>query len=437
VIGAVLLLVPTVAVMPFKDLSGGKGSVGEAIRETVTSDLKDVGGLKVVERGNIDKIIAEQNLQAHKNDLGMAESIRVGTLLGATLIVAGSYQKASSQVRLIARFVDVATGEVKGSAKVDGSTGEFLSLQDKITSKLLQSAGMEPQKVQKFAVRVRPKVKSFKAIELYGDAVVEPDDKKKEQLLKLSLNEDPQFSYASADLAALEQRIKHYSAVADEAGLAADRDIKQKIAGEKDPAKQLILYTQLMMNYAQQRRFRHSLATARAILALPPSTPQYENYSQGAWTMMFSALETYHQWDDVMREGEKFMAKYPGSPMFMMTQNRVQHAIEEKRQIAEGLQTAEGEIAKLPNPSDPCRRGVLYTSHKNPEKGLPELKRCLAGGADNHPPMPPGFYTFQAAISCRDTGDFPGVQRYLEQLQPLNAELYRQLKSFAIWFPVE
>ena len=108
-----LMLVTTVAVMPFKDLSGGKGQVGEAIRETVTSDLKDTG-LKVVERGNIDKVIAEQNLQAKKNDLGMAESIRVGTLLGATMIVAGAYQRAASQVRVTARFVDVATGEIKG-----------------------------------------------------------------------------------------------------------------------------------------------------------------------------------------------------------------------------------------------------------------------------------------------------------------------------------
>ena len=77
---AALLLIPTVAVMPFKDLSGGRGQVGEAIRETVTSDLKGVDGLKVVERGDIDKIIAEQNLQGKKNDLGMGESIRVGTL---------------------------------------------------------------------------------------------------------------------------------------------------------------------------------------------------------------------------------------------------------------------------------------------------------------------------------------------------------------------
>src|SRR4029079_7088317 len=128
-----LMLVTTVAVMPFKDLSGGKGNAGEAIRETVTSDLKDAG-LKVVERGNIDKVIAEQNLQAKKNDLGMAESIRVGTLLGATMSVAGAHHRAASQLRATARFVETATGQNKESAKLDGSPADFLKMQDKITA---------------------------------------------------------------------------------------------------------------------------------------------------------------------------------------------------------------------------------------------------------------------------------------------------------------
>src|SRR5437764_13655737 len=118
---------PTVAVMPFKDLSGQKGSIGEAIRETVTTDLKDVPGLRVIERSNIDRILAEQNLQANKSDLDPLSTVKVGKLLGATLIVAGAYQKAGSTVRLTARFVKVETGEVVGTAKVDGSNADFLT----------------------------------------------------------------------------------------------------------------------------------------------------------------------------------------------------------------------------------------------------------------------------------------------------------------------
>src|SRR6266513_734859 len=90
-----LAAVPTVAVLPFRDLSGGKASVGEAIRETVTSDLKTLGGVRVVK------------------------------LIGATLIAVGAYQQAASDVRLTARFVQVDTGEIVGTAKVDGRASEF------------------------------------------------------------------------------------------------------------------------------------------------------------------------------------------------------------------------------------------------------------------------------------------------------------------------
>ena len=163
---------PAVAVMPFKDLSGQKGSVGEAIRETVTTDLKDVPGLKVIERAFIDKILAEQHLQANKADLDPMTTVKVGKLLGASLIVTGAYQKAGANVRLTARFVKVETGEITGTAKVDGGASDFLVLQDRVTVELLKSAGIVQKQVQKFASRTRPKLKSLKTVELYGDAVV-------------------------------------------------------------------------------------------------------------------------------------------------------------------------------------------------------------------------------------------------------------------------
>ncbi|HWE31486.1 MAG TPA: hypothetical protein VHB97_25970, partial [Polyangia bacterium] len=98
-----------VAVMPFRDLAATKAPVGEALRETVTADLKEVPGLRVVERAAIDRVIGEQNLEAKKRDLDAIASVRVGTLLGASTIVAGAYQRAGDHVRLTARFIDVAS----------------------------------------------------------------------------------------------------------------------------------------------------------------------------------------------------------------------------------------------------------------------------------------------------------------------------------------
>jgi TolB-like protein len=130
---------PVVAVMPFRDLSAARAPVGEAIRETLTVDLRDTG-VRVVERGAIDRVIAEQSLEDKKRDLPAIGAVRVGTLVGATWIVTGAYQRAGGEVRMTARVVDVASGELRGSAKVDGAADELLALQDRVLAVRLGGA---------------------------------------------------------------------------------------------------------------------------------------------------------------------------------------------------------------------------------------------------------------------------------------------------------
>lgn len=71
----------TVAVLPFRDLSGEKGFIGEAIRETVTVDLKQLGSLRVVERSSIDRVLREQGFQAGA-EVDVRTATRVGKVLG-------------------------------------------------------------------------------------------------------------------------------------------------------------------------------------------------------------------------------------------------------------------------------------------------------------------------------------------------------------------
>src|SRR5207244_3131308 len=106
-------------------------------------DLKELSGLRLIERADLDKILAEQKLQAQRADLDPKAAARVGKLLGATLMVAGAYQRAGQAVRLTARVVRVETGEILGTAKVDGKEAEILRLQDRVTAELLRSAGLK------------------------------------------------------------------------------------------------------------------------------------------------------------------------------------------------------------------------------------------------------------------------------------------------------
>ena len=260
--GAAAAAEPVVAVMPFRDLSATRAPVGEAIRETLTVDLRETG-VRVVERGAIDRVIAEQNLEEKKRDLPAIGAVRVGTLVGASWIVTGAYQRSGGAVRLTARIVDVASGELKGSAKADGGADELLALQDWLASSLFASAGLPAGKVQKMTRHARPKV-PYRALELYGDAVSVTDDKKKRDLLQQAVAAAPQLSYAVKDLEALQQRMGAYSAVANvklderERALVARAD-----DGRRAPAERATAAKEAMASLAAARRF-HTLADVAA-----------------------------------------------------------------------------------------------------------------------------------------------------------------------------
>ncbi len=316
----VLALTPAVAVMPFRDLSGKSGAVGEAIRETVTSDLKEVPGLRVIERASIDQVIHEQKLQARMTDLDAIATVRVGTLVGASLIVAGAYQRSNANVRLTARFVQVETGEIVGTAKVDGPERELFSLEDQITGQLLESAGLKPRPRPK-----RPKLRSWKTIELYGDAVVEPDGPKKQELLQLALGEDPEFVYAARDLAELQQRMSGYAKVSSARLQKEEGELLQRASDARLPAAERArLAGQLFDALAAARRY-HSLADVATRLS-----ERKESRENAAW-QLFRARDGLHSFDLALQAGEHYLKEFPTGLHFREVESRMHEIVETRR----------------------------------------------------------------------------------------------------------
>ena len=432
-----------VAVMPFRDLSGGKGSIGEAIRETVTTDLKEVSGLKVIERGNLDKVLAEQNLQSKKTDLDPLSTVRVGKLVGATLIVTGAYQKVTTNVRLTARFVSVETGEIVGTAKVDGAQSDFLSLQDRVTAQLLQSAGIEQKRVQVFAARRRPKVKSLHTIELYGDAVVEPDDNKRKALLQETVKIDPGFVYASRDLDALEQRIRQYAAVAQDAQTKEMKEQLSKIEGdlrtEKDPMKVYMYYTQIFSKLMMAGRYKTLIAVCEKVVANPPPTPASlaaaGSLAEMAQMWLVRGHESLKDDDGMLREGERFMAKYPTSMCFSTIQMLLNTAIDRKRDREAGKDKAAQEIASLgAQRNDPCRTGQIYKSNAQLVLAKRDLEACVKQG--NHAATP-WLAPFLLVFVNYDMGHYKDARRWIDQLRTEYPEQYRNVRHLETMMPRE
>ncbi len=432
---AALLLVPTVAVLPFKDLAGGRAALGEAIRETVTVDLRDVPGLRVVERAAIDKVIAEQNWQAHITELDPISTIRLGTLLGAEFVVAGGYQRAGPTVRLTARFVKVATGEIVGTAKVDGDATEFLRLQDRVTVELLRSVGIAPAHVEVVAHRARPHLKSLRPIELYGDAAVEHDDARREKLLKEAVALEPAFEYAAHDLDALEKRMQAYAVLARVASDQQNRAIVEKIKGEKDPAMLRQYWVALLGQLMIQHRYRRMIEVARGLVANPPP-PVGDIFAQVPETAQHWLVlggEMTHDDDAILREGEIFMKRYPASAYFTDVQRRVGWAIDRKREAEEGLQKARDEIAKLDpeKQRDPCEYGHAYKANHRWPEARDAFEACLrAKPADDHA-------QYELIWVYEHFNDYGRVRKMIELLEREKSVHYPHVKDAAREFPVD
>ncbi len=127
----------SVAVMTFANITREPADdwIGTGIAETVSSDLKNIHGLTIIGRARVYDALRNLSTDAHLND---SLAIDIGRRLGATWVVVGGFQKIGGMVRITANFVDVASGAVRRTVKVDGAIDEIFALQDKIVYDLSQ-----------------------------------------------------------------------------------------------------------------------------------------------------------------------------------------------------------------------------------------------------------------------------------------------------------
>lgn len=363
---------PTIAVMPFADLSGKGGKVGEALRETITNDLVELKTARIVERSKIDQVIAESELGAKKTSLDAIAGVRVGTLLGATLIVTGAYQQSGDTVRLTARLIRVQTGEIFGAAKVDGKATAVLSLQDRLTGQLLQSAGMKAPPPKK-----RFTVKSWKTMEVYADAVVETDPQKRAAILQRLVGEDPDFVYARQDLDALQGRMKGYSETSSVQLSQSEQATMKKLASKLDASERQRVQRALFAEMIGARRF-HSLESAVTTL-LQQAGGRGDEELQYA---LFVARERLHKFDLALQNGEAYLKAFPTGAHFRDVEGRMNAIAETKKKRANRRAEYEADLKEKLADTKP---GTLLRDHApcictrwNSQVGELMLQNCSA-----------------------------------------------------------
>jgi TolB-like protein len=111
-----------VAVLPF-DSDKNAAPFKESITNEMINELVNLRRFKVIERSAIDKIVAEQKMQA-SGFVDDRSAVKLGKIAGADALVIGSVTSVGTTVKVSARLVDVETAE---TLIAEDATAENLS----------------------------------------------------------------------------------------------------------------------------------------------------------------------------------------------------------------------------------------------------------------------------------------------------------------------
>jgi tetratricopeptide (TPR) repeat protein len=160
-----------IAVMSFVNVrrEAADDWIGEGIAETVTSDLKNVHGLSVVGRAQVFELL--KNLPSAREAGDDRLAIELGRRLGAWWVVTGAYQRVGPRIRITVQVVEVLTGALIKTLKIDGGIDDIFELQDRIVFELSRSLDLKLDKKQAEAI-ARDETKSVEAFEAYSRGLV-------------------------------------------------------------------------------------------------------------------------------------------------------------------------------------------------------------------------------------------------------------------------
>ncbi len=210
---------PTVAVLDFYNsgIMRDKADLeplSKGVADLLIGELAANAGIRVVERAQLQSIIAEQKLSADKR-VDDATLVQMGKLLGVHHFITGTFiTNGKGKMTFVPRSINVETGLIEypnptsGDVKVSGKTEDFMELVTKLAEKLNKGLKLPdiPVRVGEARKEAAKKV-PYEAIALYSKALAAKDAGNKAEavtLFKKSLDKFPEFDRAQAELKKLQ-----------------------------------------------------------------------------------------------------------------------------------------------------------------------------------------------------------------------------------------
>ncbi|MCU0609712.1 MAG: hypothetical protein MUF22_08115 [Chitinispirillaceae bacterium] len=117
--------------------------------DIMITELSKMSGLKVVEREQLQKIMAEIAL-GQSGVVEESSAPQVGKLLGANILMMGSFMRdMSGEIRIDTRLVEVETGKVIKAEEASGNSKKIFRITKKLTFKIAENLNVAVSKDEK------------------------------------------------------------------------------------------------------------------------------------------------------------------------------------------------------------------------------------------------------------------------------------------------
>jgi len=201
--------------------------LSNGIPDSLTTDLAEVKSISVIES-------REKVTDALKKFITISD-VKLGEIIGANILVVGSFQAIGEQIRIDARCVNVETGQVMASQRFQGKTEKVLDLYPQIALTLAKKLGVEVTPSEKREIE-KPETPHFKAYKYYALAkrtryYEEKKIAKAKKYVKKAIKVDPEYEKAKRLL----EEIKLFEELTFNDKIADLTFEQQRIRGETNP----------------------------------------------------------------------------------------------------------------------------------------------------------------------------------------------------------
>jgi len=203
---------PGIAVFTF-DNGGSYGQDKEVfdalqvgLQQILITELASNQALRIVDRGRIKDLLAEQDLGA-QGRMDQNTAARIGRLVGARYVVMGGFIDFYGDFRIDARIVNVETSEIVKVEKVQDKRDKLYGLVVSLANNLTRGVNLPPLPRQAMEQRQSREVPT-EALTLYSRALLYADRGNSERAIELynrAIEVFPEYTEAKEALQQLRQ----------------------------------------------------------------------------------------------------------------------------------------------------------------------------------------------------------------------------------------